>query len=460
MSRPIHDSITHVNEPDDARLFRRIGWHILPIVWLCFVLNYLDKTNIAFAQLQMKDELGFSDAVFGLGASALFAGLIAFEVPSNVILANVGIRKTLLRIMSLWGACTVAMALVKSPTHFYILRFMVGAFEAGFAPGVLYYLSLWYPDKRRAQAAAIFYTATSVARIISGPVAATLMTKLNGTLGLQGWQWLFVGEGLPCILFGLITYGILSDTPAQAKWLAAEDRERLQNHLRRDGEIESHFVWKRLSELLLDPRMWACGAIGFLVLIATLGLTYWQPALLKGMGLSIAQTGWYSTIPALCGVVASVLIARHSDATGERCWHFVCTALLGAVGLFLATRFSHNVFAALACLTCTWIGIASAYALTWAMPGRILVGRHAATGLALITVMQGVAGIVGPYAIAALKTATGNFNASLYLMGGSCVAAAVVCIGFYRATSSDVRSTAASVGPDRVGISQGHQSKS
>jgi sugar phosphate permease len=436
MSDHIQTSIAPVVNPADDHLFRRINWRILPIVWLCFVLNYLDKTNISYAQLQMKDQLGFTYEVFGLGASALFAGLILFEVPSNVFLAKVGIRKTLLRIMTLWGACTALMCLVKTPTHFYVLRFLVGAFEAGFAPGVLYYLSLWYPDRRRAQAAAIFYTATSVARIVSGPLAVTLMTQLDGTFGLQGWQWLFIGEGLPCILLGCAAYFILSDSPAQARWLEKVNRERLQDQLRRDGETETHFTWQRLSELLLDPHMWMCGAISFLVLIATLGLTYWQPALLKGMGLSIAQTGWYSTIPALFGVFASVLIARHSDATGERCWHFVCTALLGAIGLFMATRFTHNAIAVLACLTCTWIGIASAYALTWAMPSRILVGRHAATGLALITVMQGVAGIVGPFAIASLKTSTGGFTSSLYLMGAACVAAAAVCIGFYRSTTT------------------------
>lgn len=424
--------INNIVTNSDNKLFRKINWKILPIIWFCFILNYLDKSNISFAQLEMKQHLGFNDVVFGLAASALYIGLILFEVPSNIILSKVGIRKTILRVMILWGSCTVAMCFVTTPELFYILRFLTGVFEAGFAPGILYYLSLWYPDNRRAQAVAIFYTATSVARIIAGPLAASLMTGLDGLWGLRGWQWLFIGEGLPCLLFAVLAYYILSDSPDQAKWLTNQEKQRVQELVNKDGKVEHHFEKRHLIELISDVRIWICGLIGFLILQATLGLTFWQPALLKTLGLTIKEIGWYSSIPALCGVIASIIIARHSDATGERCWHFVITAFIGALGLFLANISIHSIWLTLACLTITWIGIASAYALTWAMPGQVLVGKHAATGYAILTVMQGCAGIIGPIVIAYLKTSSGNYSSSLYFMGGSCVMAAILCIVFYR----------------------------
>ena len=415
----------------DKSLFRKITWRIFPILWLGYFFNYLDRTNIAYAQLQMKDQLGFSDAVFGLGASIVFIGLIAFEIPSNMILARIGIRKTLFRIMVLWGLCSAAMAFVRTPTEFYVLRFFIGMFEAGLAPGALYYLTLWYPSYNRGQPAALFYTAPSFARIISGPIAAVFMTYFNGVGKLEGWQWMFLMEGLPCIVLAVAAYTLLADTPAKAKWLTDDERKRVEHLLHEDG-VSQHILDRQgIRRVMQDPRLWVLSAVGFLMLIALFGLTFWQPTLLKGMGLSVMQVGLYSVLPALCGVGASIVVAKHSDATGERCWHLILSALAAAAGLFLTALFPTNPISALICLCLAWAGMNSAYSLLWAFPGKIFTGKVAATGIAIITVIQGSAGIAGPYGIALIKIATGGFTMSLYVMSALVVASALLFYPFF-----------------------------
>lgn len=415
----------------DNRLFVKITGKIIPILWLVYFFNYLDRTNIAYAHLRMKDDLGFSDAVFGLGASIIFFGLIAFEIPSNLILARIGLRKTLIRILILWGLCSAAMSLVTTPMEFYILRFLIGMFEAGLVPGVLYYLTLWYPSQRRGQPSAMFYTAPSCAGIVSGPLSAIFMTYLNGVGNFHGWQWLFIMEGLPCLVLAFVVSKVLSDSPDKAPWLTGAERQRVQ-HLIHEGNTAHHTINRQEVLVILgDPRLWVLGAVGFLMLISLFGLTFWQPSLLKGMGLTVMQVGIYSVLPSLCGVVASILITRHSDATDERCWHYVLCALTAAAGLTLTTLFPTNVVLTLLCLCLTWTGLTSAYAMLWTLPGRVFSGKAAATGLAIITVIHGSAGIVGPYGLALIKTATGGFSMSLYIGSGLLIASTLLFFPFF-----------------------------
>lgn len=415
----------------DNRLFRKLTVRIIPILWLVYFFNYLDRTNVAYAHLRMKDDLGFSDAVFGLGASLIFFGLIAFEIPSNIILARIGLRKTLIRIMILWGLCSAAMSLVSTPMEFYILRFLIGTFEAGLVPGVLYYLTLWYPSQRRGQPSAMFYTAPSCAGIVSGPIAGLFMTYLNGVGNFQGWQWLFIAEGLPCLVLAFVAYKILSDSPDKAKWLTSEECQRVQQLIRDDNAAHQTLGRQELLSVLRDPRLWVLGAVGFLMLISLFGLTFWQPSLLKGMGLPVLQIGIYSAFPSICGVVASVIVARHSDATDERCWHYIICALVAATGLLLTTLFPTNTLLTLLSLCVTWTGLTSAYAMLWTLPGRVFSGRVAATGLAIITVIHGSAGIVGPYGLALLKTATGGFTISLYTGSALLIASVLLFYPFF-----------------------------
>jgi sugar phosphate permease len=420
----------------DNHLFRKITFRILPILWFVYFFNYLDRTNVAYAHLRMKDDLGFSDPVFGLGASLIFFGLIAFEIPSNIILARIGLRKTLFRIMILWGLCSAAMSFVTTPTEFYILRFMIGVFEAGLVPGALYYLTLWFPTQRRGQPCAMFYTAPSFAGIVSGPLAAGFMTYLNGVGNFKGWQWLFIMEGLPCLVLAVVVYVVLSDSPERAKWLTIAERRRVQE-LIQDANFKHHTLDRQdFLTVARDPRLWILGLTGFLMLIPQFGLTFWQPTLLKGMGLTIMEVGIYSALPAICGVVASVIVARHSDSSGERCWHYIMSALTAAAGLLLTTLFPSNTLLTLLCLCVTWAGFVSAYAMLWTFPGRIFSGRVAATGLAIITVMHGGAGIVGPYGLALIKTATGGFTISLYTGSALLIASTLIFFPFFSRRSS------------------------
>lgn len=420
----------------DKHLFRKITFRIIPVLWLVYFFNYLDRTNVAYAHLRMQDDLGFSDPVFGLGASLIFFGLIAFEIPSNLVLARIGLRKTLFRILILWGLCSAAMSFVTTPTEFYILRFMIGVFEAGLVPGALYYITLWYPTQRRGQPCAMFYTAPSCAGIASGPLAAGFMTYLNGVGNFKGWQWLFIIEGLPCLVLAFIAYRVLSDSPDKATWLLPDERQRVQELIHDSNAVHHTLDKQEFLTVARDPRLWVLGLAGFLMLIPQFGMTFWQPTLLKAMGLTIMQVGIYSALPAICGVVTSVMVARHSDATGERCWHYILCALTAASGLLLTTFFPSNTVLTLLCLCLTWAGFTSAYAMLWTFPGRIFSGRVAATGLAIITVIHGSAGIVGPYGLALIKTATGGFTISLYTGSALLVVSTLIFYPFFSRRSS------------------------
>lgn len=256
-----------VDARDDAALFRKITWRLMPLLCACYVLNYLDRTNVGYAQLQMKDQLGFSDAVFGLGAGIFFLGYAVFEIPSNLMLAKIGVRATLLRIMGLWGLASAAMMFATTPTQFYVLRFLIGVFEAGFAPGVLFYLTLWFPSRRRAQATALFFMAFGAAPIVAGPIAGLTMTYLDGVLALRGWQWLFLLEGLPSVLLGVIAFRTLSNSPAQAPWLSAAEKQRLARLLAEDQAAHGATGRHTFGAAMRDGRVWLIGFMSFLIIL-------------------------------------------------------------------------------------------------------------------------------------------------------------------------------------------------
>lgn len=427
-----HDaSSTRPPMVDDA-LFRKISWRLLPLLCVCYLFNYLDRTNVGFAQLQLREQLAFGDTVFGIGASIFFLGYAVFEVPSNMLLARIGVRATLLRIMSLWGLACAAMVFVTTPTQFYVLRFLIGVFEAGFAPGVLYYLTLWFPKRRLAQATAFFFMAYGLAPIVAGPAAGTIMTYLNGVGQLHGWQWLFLLEGLPCVLLGIVAFRTLPNRPADAPWLNTTERGRLQVLLQESGVQQPGSHGGGLADALRDTRIWVLGFVSFLVILGVYALAFWSPTMLKGMGLTVMQVGLASTLPAVCGVVASIVVGRHSDRTGERCWHFGIAALVGAAGLVATSAFPANVGGALLCLALASAGISSAFTVLWAMPGSLLAGRSAAAGIAIISTIGGSAGMVAPVAVGIIKAATGGFTLSLLLLSGALVMAAVIFVAFFR----------------------------
>ncbi|QSI32289.1 MFS transporter [Variovorax sp. RKNM96] len=412
----------------DAALFRKITWRLMPLLCACYVLNYLDRTNVGYAQLQMKDQLGFSDAVFGLGAGIFFIGYAVFEIPSNLMLAKIGVRATLLRIMGLWGLASAAMMFATTPMQFYVLRFLIGVFEAGFAPGVLFYLTLWFPSHRRAQATALFFMAFGAAPIVAGPIAGLTMTYLDGVLALRGWQWLFLLEGLPSVLLGVIAFRWLSNSPSQAPWLTAAEKQRVARLLAEDQAAHGATERHTFGAAMRDARVWLIGFMSFLIILGMYALSFWQPTILKSMGLSVLKIGFYSVIPAVAGIAANIVVGRHSDRRKERRWHFAIGALVGAAGLALTTLFMQSPLAAVLCLALAAMGISSAFTVLWAIPGNFMSKSAAAAGIALISTIGGSAGLVAPMMVGALKTLTGGFTASLYVLSGALVLSALLML--------------------------------
>jgi len=418
---PLPHSVAACN--DDV-LYRRISWRLIPMLFIGYMVSYLDRTNVGYAQLQMRETLAFGDVVFGLGAAAFFVGYMLFEIPSNLLLVRIGIKKTMLRIMLLWGLASMATMWVGTERQFYFVRFLVGVFEAGFVPGVLYYLTLWYPVQRRGRATALFFMGFAVAPIVAGPVAGAVMTYMQGLGGLQGWQWLFVVEGIPALVLALVCWRWMDDKPADATWLSPQERDRVAALLTEDAR-HAHMP-KKWYAGLNDSRAWGLGLVSFLLVCSIFALTFWQPTLLKGMGLSLMQVGLAAVVPAVASAVAALWLGGRSDRLRERRWHLTVSALIAALGMVLTAVFTTNVVAAVLSLALATAGLAAAMAILYASPGEVLPGASLPAGIALITTLSNCGGVVAPLLVAKLKEATGGFTLSLLILAGGLVLAAVV----------------------------------
>jgi D-galactonate transporter len=393
--------------PDQHRdsLYRRVGWRILPLLVLCYTLAYLDRVNIGFAKLQMQRDIAISEAVYGLAAGIFFLGYVIFEVPSNLLLAKIGTRKTVVRILILWGLTAAAMMFVADATSFYILRFLLGVFEAGFAPGIIFYLTYWYPPARMAAPMSLLMLPGPIASMLGGPVSSWLITRFEGVAGLHGWQWMFLLEGLPCVVLAFVVWKTLADTPEQAKWLSAEEKELLGRDLAGDRNTGRH----DFKLVLRDPRVYAL-AVGYFCLISGLyAVSFWLPTILKENGLTdTLTTGLYSALPYAFAIVVMILLGRRSDRTGERRLHSSITAAVSAVALavaaFTASDFPVSMIAITLATACMW----GSYTVFWSMPSAYLKGTAAAGGIALINSIGLIGGFVSPTLIGMLKDATGS----------------------------------------------------
>ncbi len=413
---------------DAERTYAKVTWRLVPLLFVCYVLNFMDRTNIGFAQLQMKSQLGFDDQIFGIAASIFFVGYALFEVPSNLWLQRIGARATLLRIMLGWGAVSAATMAVTTPGQFYVARFLLGVFEAGFFPGVIYYLSQWYPDQRRARVIALFLTAVAVAPLISGPLSGAVMTFFDGEFGLRGWQWLLIVEGVPSMFIGVVTYFFLSDRPSQAKWLSNHERRLLDDSLKAEGH-QTIVPQSGLRRIVFDWRVYVLGFTFFLVLLGGYSLAFWLASMLRSFGLiSVLQIGLYSTIPAAAGIAAMIAIGRSSDLSGERRWHFALSSFAGALGLSLAAVFHHNLAVAITSLALAYAGIAGCIPVFWTVPTAFLPKSGAAGGIALINTIAVTAGAVGPALTGFLRKATGDFVYALHFFSGGLVLAAILMV--------------------------------
>jgi D-galactonate transporter len=398
-------------------LYSKVSWRIIPLLIICYMVAYLDRINIGYAQLQMKQALPFGDAVYGLGAGIFFIGYFLFEVPSNLMLEKIGARKTLLRIMFCWGLVAAAMMFVQTPTQFYVLRFLLGAFEAGFFPGIILYLTFWYPSARRGQMIAIFMAATTVASVIAGPLCGGIMKYMNGAHGLAGWQWLFVVQGLPATLLGIVAYFYLQDKPEDARWLSASEKETLRTRLEHDHQHVASAGHASLGQMLRDRKVYLLALVYFLLLGATYTMVFWIPTLVRSWGVTdLMHIGLYSALPSLIGVFGMVLIGRHSDKQGERRWHFAAAVMLAAVGLGLTTLTQGSLGASIAALSLAVIGIAAATPLFFTITTEYLSKVGAAAGIALISSLGNLGAAASPAVTGAINAQTGSPVYSMYLV--------------------------------------------
>ena len=412
---------------DGERVYRRIRWRLIPFLFICYIVSYLDRINVGFAALQMNEDLGLDPRVFGLGAGIFFAGYVIFEVPSNLVLARVGARLWIARIMIVWGLVSCAMLWVAGPRSFFALRFLLGVAEAGFFPGIILYLTYWFPAGGRAHTVALFMTATALAGVVGGPVSGALL-ELEGWRGLAGWQWMFLLEGLPAIVLGMVVLLYLPNGPQDAAWLSPAERAWLSDRLRDDHQEAGRPHTLRAA--LASGRVWRLALLYFTLVIGLYGISFWLPQILRGLSTwSLFAVGAASAIPYCVAAAGMVLVGRHSDRTHERRWHVAGPALIGVVGFLLAAR-AGNPLLSLAALSLAAFGIWSALGPFWAMPTSFLTGAAAAGGIAFINSLGNVGGFFGPYLLGIIKNASGSFEAGLDTLAAMLAASAVLALSF------------------------------
>ena len=417
------------NDPLDS-LYRRVSWRLMPFLFLCYVAAYLDPVNVGFAKLQMLSDLRFSDTVYGIGAGIFFVGYFLFEVPSNLLMTRTGARIWIARIMISWGVISSAMMFVDSVASFYVLRFLLGAAEAGFFPGIILYLTYWYPAHRRARMVALFMSGVAVAGVVGGPLSGWIMKTFAGLHGLSGWQWLFLLEGVPSVLLGVWTLFYLDDGIRPAKWLSEDDKQKLEQAIAEDGKQQQHMP---LAQMFSNGKVWLLALVYFLFVMGLYGVSFWLPQLVKNSGIDDVFTiGLLTAIPYFVAAVVMVLAARHSDRSGERRWHAAVAALAGALGLIVATVYSDNTVIAMAALSVATAGILSTFPIFWSLPTAMLGGAAAAAGIALINSVGNLAGFVSPYLVGAIKDATHSTANGIYLLAASLVAGAVLVVAAVR----------------------------
>ncbi len=414
-------------EPLLESALTKVRWRLIPFLFLLYVVAYLDRVNVGFAALDMNRDLGFGNAVYGFGSGVFFLSYTLLEVPSNLWLARVGARAWIARIMVTWGIVSAAMVFVNSAMTFYLLRFMLGAAEAGFFPGLIYYLTLWFPARERARAVALFMTATAIAGVIGAPISSALL-RMHGAFGLRGWQWLFIVEGLPAIALAPVVLRYLTEKPEDATWLTSDERRLLSKEMAAE-HADTRGAHLTLRAALASGRLWALAILYFCLVAALYGVSFWMPQIIKAAGtLGSAAVALISAIPYVVAAVGMVAIGVHSDRTGERRWHVAGPALIGALGFVLTVAAPSTTLISLAALSIAALGIFGSLAPFWTMPARFLRGPAAAGGIAIVNAVGNVGGFAGPFMVGWVRDATGGFTASLLLLALGLVLAAAIAL--------------------------------
>ena len=404
---------------DEDIAYARVTWRLVPLLFICYVAAYLDRVNVGFAKLQMLNDLKFSESIYGLGAGIFFIGYFLFEVPSNLLLHKLGARRWIARILISWGLISGCMMFVQTSTMFYVLRFLLGLAEAGFFPGIILYLTYWYPSARRSQITSLFMTGIPMAGVIGGPLSGWILASFNGAAGMAGWRWLFVIEALPSVALGFVVMYFLDDGIKGARWLSPHQKRLLQRNIdHENAKIEDHSAFGAFR----NGKVWVLCAAYFGFIMGLYGIGFWLPSLIKASGISSPATiGWLVAIPYSAAVLCMVLTSRHSDLTGERRWHIAIPALVGAIALVVSTFVPQTPLWAIVTLTIATMGILTGLAQFWVLPPAFLGGAAAAAGIALINSVGNLAGFVSPFVVGWIKGATGSTNNGLYVIAASLV---------------------------------------
>jgi MFS transporter, ACS family, tartrate transporter len=425
-----------------AAALRRVSVHLLPFLFILYVFNYLDRMNVGIAALQMNRDLGFSAAAYGLGAGIFFVGYALFEVPSNLILARVGARRWIARIMLTWGVIATAMLFVRTPEQFYVLRFLLGVAEAGFFPGIIFYLSEWFPAAHRARVLSRFMIAIPIASAVGNPLGALLL-RLDGRGNLAGWQWLFLLEGLPSVLLGFTVLRLLPNGPEDARWLKTEERRWLIERRERDRAESSLAHHMPPLKALVHPGIWIAAVLYFLMLTTNYSYTFWAPTLVRdALGASNMVVGLVTGLIACVASVVMLVVSAHSDRKGERFLHAAGCAAVSALGCLGAALFS-SPLARVVALAIVFIGVAAFFAPFWCIPTALLRGTAAAAGIALVNSIGNLGGFAGPYVIGLLQDATGGTTGAFLGLAGFGATAAAICLVLRQAAAVPRRLVAA-----------------
>jgi len=412
----------------ETKTYRKVDLRLLPFVFLCYILAYLDRVNVGFAKLQMLKDLSLSEAAFATGAGIFFIGYFFFEVPSNVLLKKFGARTWIARIMISWGVISACMIFVKGVWSFYGMRFLLGLAEAGFFPGIIFYLTLWYPSRLRSMRTAWFVAAIAVSGVIGNPVSGWIMDKLSGAMGLAGWQWLFLMEGIPSVLVGFCVIYYLDSGIQEAKWLNAEEKALLTSHLEAE---DKHKTEHRLRDAFASGKVWVLCAIYFTLMIGLYGIAFWLPTIVKAFGVKgYFEVGLITAVPYGVAVIGMMVLSHHSDQTGERRLHYVANVTAGAAGLVLSGVFAGSPILAIIFLSIGTLGVIGSMPLFWPLPSAFLAGTAAAAGIGIVNSIGNLGGYVGPNIPIWAKFVSADKSAALYIIAGILMIGALLAFFF------------------------------
>ena len=409
-------------------LYARIAWRIIPIFLISYIVAYLDRVNVGFAKLQMMGDLHFTDAVYGLGAGMFFVGYFVFEVPSNLILHRVGARIWLCRVLITWGIVSGCTALVHTPWQFYTCRFLLGLAEGGFFPGMVLYLTYWFPSHRRARMMAFLMAGNPISGIVGGPLSGYILHYFAHSTVIAGWQWLFIIEAIPAVVLGFVLYLYLDDRVAHAKWLSAAEKAVVATDVAQEGSTKTHLT---VASVFISRRVWLMCAILFMIGMGSYAIGFWQPTIIRQTGVKDPFTiGLLTTLPYGLALISMILVGRHADKTRERRWHLAIPNLVAAAGFVLCLHAGSNTPLAMVALSMSVVGVVTALPMFWALPTSFLGDNAAAAGLALVNCTGNLSGFLSPTILGFLKTSTGTLNSGLYLVAACHMAAIFLILVF------------------------------